>query len=62
MTSAGLTDLDTHPAWSLGVDQFVCMMQLGQIPHAKILDSLRHYGKEIIPHFKGAEARLASVV
>lgn len=65
---ASLADIDAHPfvvsgtperciqklefIQSLGVDQFICFMQMGRIPHARVMQSIRHYGEQIIPHFK----------
>ncbi len=37
---------------SVGVDQFMVCMQSGRIPHDKIMESIRLYGKHVIPHFK----------
>ena len=36
----------------IGVDQVICMVQVGRIPHDEILNSLRLFGKEVIPRFR----------
>jgi alkanesulfonate monooxygenase SsuD/methylene tetrahydromethanopterin reductase-like flavin-dependent oxidoreductase (luciferase family) len=36
----------------LGVDQLICFMQAGRIPHQRIMDSIRLMGKYVIPYFK----------
>lgn len=75
---ASFADLDAHPfvvagdpdkcirkleaIQSLEVDQFICMMQMGRIPHARVMDSIRLYGQEIIPHFKRADAQVRTRV
>jgi hypothetical protein len=35
----------------LGVDQLICFMQAGRIPHQRIMDSIRLMGKYVIPYF-----------
>lgn len=39
-----------------GVDQILCLMQAGRIPHDKIMRSIELFGKEVIPHFRRDEA------
>ena len=34
-----------------GVDQILCFMQMGNLPHSKIMNSIRLFGKYVIPHF-----------
>ncbi len=36
---------------SQGVDQMILLVQAGQLKHADICDSLRRFGREVIPHF-----------
>lgn len=43
-----------------GVDQFLPLVQFGSIPHDKVMETLRLYGKYIIPHFKEKEQRQAA--
>ena len=38
-----------------GVDQMLALLQVGNVPHEKIMNSLRLYGKYVIPHFKEKE-------
>ena len=42
---------------AVGVDQFMSCMQAGRIPHERIMESIRLYGKYIIPYFKEKESR-----
>ena len=37
----------------VGVDQMLCFMQMGNLAHSHILDSIENYGRHVIPHFKG---------
>lgn len=41
---------------SLGIDQLICIVQVGRIPHDDICDSLRLFGKEVIPRFRDGAA------
>ena len=34
-----------------GVDQVLCFMQRGNLAHAQIIDSIRLYGRHVIPSF-----------
>lgn len=36
----------------LGVDQLLGIVQIGRIPHENIVESLRLFGKEVMPHFR----------
>jgi alkanesulfonate monooxygenase SsuD/methylene tetrahydromethanopterin reductase-like flavin-dependent oxidoreductase (luciferase family) len=36
----------------VGVDQIMCLMQAGRIPHDKVMESLRLFGEHVIPYFK----------
>jgi alkanesulfonate monooxygenase SsuD/methylene tetrahydromethanopterin reductase-like flavin-dependent oxidoreductase (luciferase family) len=40
-----------------GVDQVMCFMQAGRIPHEKIMRSIELFGEKIIPHFRDKETR-----
>jgi hypothetical protein len=44
---------------SQGVDMMLFLVQAGTIKHADIIDSLRRFGREVIPHFAGS-ARAAA--
>jgi alkanesulfonate monooxygenase SsuD/methylene tetrahydromethanopterin reductase-like flavin-dependent oxidoreductase (luciferase family) len=35
-----------------GVDELICVMQMGTVPHELILRSLRTFAEEVIPHFR----------
>jgi alkanesulfonate monooxygenase SsuD/methylene tetrahydromethanopterin reductase-like flavin-dependent oxidoreductase (luciferase family) len=39
---------------ALGIDQLICIVQVGRVTHDDICDSLRLFGKEIIPRFRSA--------
>lgn len=46
----------------VGVDQIMCLMQGGRIPHDKIMESIRLFGEHVIPYFKKRAGAPASVV
>ncbi|MCZ6707885.1 MAG: LLM class flavin-dependent oxidoreductase [Chloroflexi bacterium] len=35
----------------VGVDQIMCLMQGGRIPHDKVMESIRLFGEHVIPYF-----------
>ena len=35
-----------------GVDQVLCFMQMGNLPHAKIMDSIKLFAKHVMPYFR----------
>jgi alkanesulfonate monooxygenase SsuD/methylene tetrahydromethanopterin reductase-like flavin-dependent oxidoreductase (luciferase family) len=35
-----------------GVDQILCFMQMGNLAHARIMDSIKLFGRHVIPYFK----------
>ena len=35
-----------------GVDQILCFMQMGNLAHSRIMDSIKLFGKHVIPYFK----------
>ena len=35
-----------------GIDQVLCFMQFGGIPHQNIMDSIRLFGKYVVPYFQ----------
>lgn len=39
----------------LGIDQLLCIVQVGRVAHDDIVDSLRLFGKEVIPQFRDGE-------
>lgn len=45
---------------SIGVDQIMCLMQAGRIPHEKVMESIRLFGEEVIPYFKRRSSRQLS--
>ena len=40
-----------------GADEALMLMQMGTVPHEAIMETLRHMGETIIPHFRAKEAR-----
>ncbi|MGF7148054.1 alkanesulfonate monooxygenase SsuD/methylene tetrahydromethanopterin reductase-like flavin-dependent oxidoreductase (luciferase family) [Sphingomonas zeicaulis] len=40
-----------------GADEVLMLMQMGTVPHEAIMETLRHLGETIIPHFRAKEAR-----
>ena len=37
---------------ALKPEQFVMIMQAGNLPHEKIMESIRLFGKHVLPEFK----------
>ena len=35
-----------------GIDQILCFMQMGNLAHARIMDSIKLFGRYVIPYFK----------
>ena len=35
-----------------GVDQILCFMQMGNLAHTRIMDSITLFGQHVIPYFK----------
>jgi alkanesulfonate monooxygenase SsuD/methylene tetrahydromethanopterin reductase-like flavin-dependent oxidoreductase (luciferase family) len=35
-----------------GVDQILCFMQMGNLAHSRIMDSIKLFGRYVIPYFK----------
>ena len=40
-----------------GADECLMLMQMGTVPHEAIMETLRHLGETIIPHFREKEAK-----
>jgi alkanesulfonate monooxygenase SsuD/methylene tetrahydromethanopterin reductase-like flavin-dependent oxidoreductase (luciferase family) len=36
----------------VGVDELICVMQLGTVPHELIMESIRTFGEQVIPQFR----------
>ena len=36
----------------IGVDELICVMQMGTVPHELIMESIRTFGEQVIPHFR----------
>ena len=41
---------------ALGIDQLICIVQVGRVTHDDICESLRLFGKEVIPQFRTVQA------
>ena len=37
---------------AVGVTQVLCFMQMGHLPHSKVMDSIKLFGKYVIPYFR----------
>ena len=37
----------------IGVDRLMCLMQMGEVPHAKVIGCIRRIGSELMPRFAG---------
>jgi hypothetical protein len=37
-----------------GVDELILVMQMGTIPHAVVVESMRTFAEQVMPHFTGA--------
>lgn len=54
------TCIETIKKWEeLGIDQIMCLMQGGRIPHDAIMQSIRLFGEQVIPHFRKRDAAAA---
>jgi len=40
-----------------GADECLMLMQMGTVPHDAIMETIRHLGETVIPHFREKEAR-----
>jgi alkanesulfonate monooxygenase SsuD/methylene tetrahydromethanopterin reductase-like flavin-dependent oxidoreductase (luciferase family) len=36
----------------VGLDEMICFMQAGRLPHDRIMDSIRVFGEKVMPHFQ----------
>jgi hypothetical protein len=36
-----------------GADEIMCLIQMGTIPQAVCLETIRQWGEHVIPHFRG---------
>jgi hypothetical protein len=36
-----------------GADEIMCLIQMGTVPQAACLETIRHWGEHVIPHFAG---------
>jgi len=35
----------------IGLDRLMCLVQMGEVPHEKVLRTMRLIGRELIPYF-----------
>ncbi|MER7759309.1 LLM class flavin-dependent oxidoreductase [Streptomyces sp. NPDC097619] len=43
-----------------GADEVICLVQMGTVPQAACLETLRQWGEKVIPHFRGETAPTAT--
>ena len=41
----------------VGVDEVLCLIQMGTVPQEVCMETIRHWGEEVIPHFRAKAAR-----
>ncbi|MFD2469030.1 LLM class flavin-dependent oxidoreductase [Amycolatopsis silviterrae] len=41
----------------VGVDEVLCLIQMGTVPQEVCLETIRNWGEHVIPHFRAKEAR-----
>ncbi|SNS08865.1 Flavin-dependent oxidoreductase, luciferase family (includes alkanesulfonate monooxygenase SsuD and methylene tetrahydromethanopterin reductase) [Sphingomonas laterariae] len=41
-----------------GADEVLMLMQMGTVPHEAIMETIRHMGETVIPHFRAKEAKV----
>ncbi|MFK0293662.1 LLM class flavin-dependent oxidoreductase [Streptomyces sp. NPDC090442] len=41
----------------IGVDEVMCLIQMGTVPQEVCLETIRHWGETVIPHFRAPKAR-----
>jgi alkanesulfonate monooxygenase SsuD/methylene tetrahydromethanopterin reductase-like flavin-dependent oxidoreductase (luciferase family) len=37
-----------------GADEIMCLIQMGTVPHDACMETIRHWGEQVIPHFRAA--------
>jgi alkanesulfonate monooxygenase SsuD/methylene tetrahydromethanopterin reductase-like flavin-dependent oxidoreductase (luciferase family) len=45
-----------------GVDEIMCLIQMGTVPHEVCMETLRQWGEHVIPHFRRQEAAEAEAL
>ena len=35
----------------IGVDELICVMQMGTVPHELVMESIRTFGEKVLPHY-----------
>jgi alkanesulfonate monooxygenase SsuD/methylene tetrahydromethanopterin reductase-like flavin-dependent oxidoreductase (luciferase family) len=50
------------PYYEAGIDVIMCLMQMYNIPHEKILESIRLFGKHVMPHFQSSSPTRIDVI
>jgi alkanesulfonate monooxygenase SsuD/methylene tetrahydromethanopterin reductase-like flavin-dependent oxidoreductase (luciferase family) len=43
-----------------GVDELILVMQMGTIPHSVVMESMRTFAEQVMPHFQGTAAQTAA--
>ena len=44
----------------IGVDEVLCLIQMGTVPQEVCMETIRHWGEEVIPHFRVEGRRVAN--
>lgn len=44
----------------IGVDEIMCLIQMGTVPQAACMETIRQWGEKVIPHFRNATAAAAA--
>ena len=42
-----------------GADEIMCLIQMGTVPQAACLETIRQWGEHVIPHFRSKRAAVA---
>ena len=65
-TDHALGDADTAIAYverlrAAGVDNVMCLIQMGTLTQDEMLESIRIFGEQVIPHFRALDAEAEAV-
>ena len=41
----------------VGVDEVLCLIQMGTVPQGVCMETIRQWGEKVIPHFREKEQR-----
>jgi len=40
----------------IGVDEVMCLIQMGTVPHEVCMETIRQWGTKVIPHFRDGDS------